>query len=161
MLNSDNPTHPEYLAMLRCIEERRDEKLRVINLEYAYNTQTLRRWAVARRGQIHGQFFQSVREARETTMEDLGRQWYQIQHQRRRHANTIPDFGLALSADRIDRMKNAVAYNKEVSILSGIAKYEGFPAAPRIKGASAGEVEEDLQRIAVRADTLLAVETGR
>ena len=155
MLTGDNPTHPEYLAMMQCIDAARDEKIRIIDLEYKFNTQTLKRWAVGRRGQIHGQFFQGVRESREAVLEELGRQWYQIQQQRRRHANTIPDYGIRFPASKTQRTKEAVAYNKEVSILSGIAKHEGFPAAPQLKGAAAYEIEDDLGEIAVSSPTAL------
>ncbi|CAK7268279.1 Transcriptional regulatory protein [Sporothrix epigloea] len=148
MLLGDNPTHPEYLAMMQCVNERRDGKIRVIDIEYELNTQTLKRWAVARRSHIHSQYFQSIRESRELILEELGRQWYQIQQQRRGHANTIPDYGLQFPASKIQQTKDAITYNKEVSILSGIAKYEGFPAAPRIKGASNNQVDDDLEAIA-------------
>ncbi len=151
MLMGDNPTHPEYLAMMQCIDARRDEKQRIIDLEFKFNIQTLKHWAVARRGQIHGQYYQSVREAREAVLDDLGLQWYQIQQQRRRHANTIPDYGIRFPASKAQRTRDAVAYNKEVSILSGLAKYGGFPAAPQINGASAVEIEDDFEEIAVRS----------
>ncbi|ERT03462.1 hypothetical protein HMPREF1624_01777 [Sporothrix schenckii ATCC 58251] len=154
MLIGDNPTHPEYLAMMQCVNERRDEKLRVIDVEYDFNLQTLKRWAVARRSHIHGQYFQSIRESRELVLEELGRQWYQIQQQRRRHANTIPDYGLQFPTANTQRVKDAITYNKEVSILSGIAKYEGFPAAPQIKGASTTQVDDDLEAIARSRQTV-------
>ncbi|TPX16568.1 uncharacterized protein E0L32_003862 [Thyridium curvatum] len=147
MLTGDNPTHPEYLAMMQCIDARRDERQRVIDLEYQFNMDTTKRWAVARRAQIHGQYFQSIRQSREDILEDLGRQWYQIQQQRRKHANNIPDFGIRFPMSKPQRVRNAIAYNKEVSILSGVAKHEGFPAAPQINGASAGEMDEDLEEI--------------
>lgn len=152
---ADNPTHPAYLALMRTVDQRRDESIRISDLEYKFNMQTLRSWAVARRSQIHTQYYQSVRESRARVMEDLGRQWHQIQHQRRRHANTIPDYGIRFPASKAQRTKDAIAYNKEVSILSGFAKYEGFPAAPKIKGASAVEVEDDLEEIAVSFDCAL------
>lgn len=149
MLTGDNPTHPEYLAMMQCIDARRDERQRVIDLEYQFNMDTTKRWAVARRAQIHGQYFQSIRQSREDILEDLGRQWYQIQQQRRKHANNIPDFGIRFPMSKPQRVRNAIAYNKEVSILSGVAKHEGFPAAPQINGASVGEMDEDLEEILV------------
>ena len=146
----DNPSHPEYLAMMQCIDARRDEKLRIIDLEHRFNLRTLKRWGVARRGQIHGKFFQSVREKRETALEDLGRQWYQIQQHRRRHANTIPDYGIRFPTAKAQQTRDAVAYNREVSLLSGIAKFEGFPAAPQIRGATGPEIDDDFEEIAVR-----------
>jgi len=148
MLTGDAPTHPDYLAMMQCIDARYEEKVRIVDLEYKFNAQALKCWAVARRAQIHGQYFQSVRDSRESVLEELGRKWYQIQQQRRRHANAIPDYGIRFPTSKTQRTKDAIAYNKEVSILSGIAKHEGFPAAPQIKGASAAEIEEDFEEIA-------------
>ncbi|KAJ9133982.1 Transcriptional regulatory protein dep1 [Pleurostoma richardsiae] len=147
MLRGDNPTHPEYLAMMQCIDERRDEKMRTHELEYKYNTDAMQRWAVARRTQILTQFYQGVRESRVKILEELGQQWYEIQQERRRHANSVPDYGIRFPTSKTEQKKQAVAYNKEVSILSGIARHKGFPAAPEMKGASAGDIEDDLDAI--------------
>ncbi|KAI0388020.1 Sds3-like-domain-containing protein [Hypomontagnella monticulosa] len=145
MLRSETPTHPEYLAMMQCIDARRDERVRVANRELELNIEALERFAVARRAQIHSQFFQSVRESRETILAELGQQWYDIQHERRKQANNVPEFGLRYPQDPTQRIRNALAYNKEVSILSGIAKYEGMPAAPEMRGASIQELEDDFE----------------
>jgi len=149
-LVGDNPSHPEYLAMMECVDARRAEKRRIIDLEHHFNLRTLKRWGVARRGQIHAQFFQGVREKREIALEDLGKQWYQIQQCRRRHANTIPDYGFRFPTSKTQHTRDAVAYNKEVSLLAGIAKHEGFPAAPHIRGATGPEIDDDFEEIAVR-----------
>ncbi|RYP16797.1 hypothetical protein DL765_004910 [Monosporascus sp. GIB2] len=145
MLRADNPTHPEYLAMMQCIDARRDERLRVADRELELKMESLGRWAVARRTQIHSQYFQAVRESRERVLAELGQQWYDIQHERRKHANNVPEFGLRFPQTQTQRVRNALAYNKEVSILSGIAKYEGMPAAPDMKGASMQELEDDFE----------------
>ncbi|KAI1416967.1 Sds3-like-domain-containing protein [Hypoxylon sp. FL1857] len=145
MLRSDTPTHPEYLAMMQCIDARRDERIRVAGRELELKIEALERWAVARRAQIHSQYFQSVRESRETILAELGQQWYDIQHERRKQANNVPEFGLRFPSDPTQRIRNALAYNKEVSILSGIAKYEGMPAAPEMKGATIQELEDDFE----------------
>ncbi|OTA94274.1 hypothetical protein M434DRAFT_394828 [Hypoxylon sp. CO27-5] len=145
MLRSETPTHPEYLAMMQCIDARRDERVRVANRELELKIEALERWAVARRAQIHSQYFQSVRESRETILAELGQQWYDIQHERRKQANNVPEFGLRFPSDPTQRIRNALAYNKEVSILSGVAKYEGMPAAPEMKGATMQELEDDFE----------------
>ncbi|KAI0841247.1 Sds3-like-domain-containing protein [Hypoxylon sp. FL0890] len=145
MLRSETPTHPEYLAMMQCIDARRDERVRVANRELELKIEALERWAVARRAQIHSQYFQAVRESRETILAELGQQWYDIQHERRKQANNVPEFGLRFPPDPTQRIRNAVAYNKEVSILSGVAKYEGMPAAPEMKGATMQELEDDFE----------------
>ncbi|KAI1206452.1 Sds3-like-domain-containing protein [Annulohypoxylon truncatum] len=145
MLRSEKPTHPEYLAMMECIDARRDERIRIANRELELQKEALDRWAVARRSQIHSQYFQSIRESRETILAELGQQWYDIQHERRKQANNVPEFGLRFPSDPTQRIKNALAYNKEVSILSGVAKHEGMPAAPDMKGASMQELEDDFE----------------
>ncbi|KAI8630418.1 hypothetical protein F5Y19DRAFT_46154 [Xylariaceae sp. FL1651] len=147
MLRSDNPTHPDYLAMMHCINARRDERLRVADRELELSIETSERWAVARRAQIHSQYYQAVRESRERILAELGQYWYDIQHERRKHANNVPEFGIRFPKSQTQRVRNALAYNREVSILSGIAKYEGMPAAPDMQGASSQELEDDFDAI--------------
>ena len=149
MLTCENPTHPDYLAMLQCINERRDERIRVSTMELQLRLSMLQRRAVAERAQILTQYQQGVREAREKVLEELGEEWYDIQQERRRSANAIPDYGIRFPSSKAQTVRNAVAYNKEVSILSGFAKHVGFPAAPAIHGASEEQVESDLEAIAV------------
>ncbi|KAI1077083.1 Sds3-like-domain-containing protein [Whalleya microplaca] len=145
MLRADTPTHPEYLAMMQCVDARKEDRLRVADRELELKMESLGRWAVARRAQIHSQFFQSVRESRERILAELGQSWYDIQHERRKQANSVPEFGLQFPDSQTQRVRNALSYNKEVSILSGIAKYEGMPAAPEMKGASIQELDEDFE----------------
>jgi hypothetical protein len=149
MLMGDNPTHPTYLAMLQCLQQRRDEKIRRSDVELQLKLSVLRHRAAAERAQIMSQFYQAVREAREQAVSELGREWYEIQHERRRAANTIPDFGLRFPATKQQAIRNAVSYNREVSILSGFAKHVGFPAAPPINGATEDQLEADLEAIQV------------
>lgn len=156
MLSSPTPTHPEYLAMLACIDARRDERIRLSNVELRMRMDLLKRKAVAERAQIHTQYHQGIRASRERALEDLGREWYEIQHERRRAANNIPDFGIRLPATKKEALRAAVAYNKEVSILSGVAKYQGFPGAPDIRGAREEEIEGDFEAITVSYLTFLS-----
>lgn len=94
MLTDEIPTHPEYLSMMECVDARRDERLRIAEVEYQMKMDVLNRRAVAERAQIMSQFYQSIRESREKMLEELGRQWYEIQHERRRYTNSIPDYTL-------------------------------------------------------------------
>jgi len=148
MLNCDNPTHPEYLAMLKCIEDRRQERIRLSEVELQLKLSVLRRRAVAERAQMMSQYYQAVRESREDVLEELGQEWYEIQQERRRYANTIPDYGIPFPTSKSQTIRQAVAYNKEVSIISGFAKHVGFPAAPAIHGASDDQLESDLEAMA-------------
>ncbi|KAI1755300.1 Sds3-like-domain-containing protein [Xylaria castorea] len=147
MLRSDNPTHPDYLAMMRCVDARRDERLRIAGRELELKIEASERWAVARRAQIHSQFFQAVRESRERILAELGQHWYDIQHERRKNANNVPEYGIRFPKSQAERIRNALSYNREVSILSGIAKHEGMPAAPDMRGASPQELEDDFDAI--------------
>ncbi|KAI0447031.1 hypothetical protein F4803DRAFT_393605 [Xylaria telfairii] len=147
MLRSDSPTHPDYLAMMRCVNTRRDERLRVADRELELKIEASERWAVARRAQIHSQFFQAVRESRERILAELGQHWYDIQHERRKNANNVPEYGIRFPKSQAERIRNALSYNREVSILSGIAKHEGMPAAPDMRGANPQELEDDFDAI--------------
>lgn len=154
MLRADVPTHPEYLAMMECIDSRRADKVRIADSELRFNMDTLERWAVAQRAQVHTQYFQTVRESRERVLAELGQQWYEIQAERRRQAHNVPEYGIRFPRTQHQRLKDALAYNKEVSILSGVAKYEGMPAAPDMRGASMAEMEDDFELINVGSPEL-------
>ncbi|TQV99727.1 transcriptional regulatory protein DEP1 [Cordyceps javanica] len=142
-LLADVPTHREYLNMKQCLDDRLNQKLQEINTEFDFQLKANERWAVAQRAQIWSQFFQAVREKREQALESLNRQWYDVQTARR-NAHSLQDYGLLFPKDPTQRLRNAIAYNSEVSTLAGLAKYEGFPAGPEMKGASPLELKSDL-----------------
>lgn len=145
---ADAPTHKEFLNMKQCLDERLDQKMQEFDTEYNFRIKAQEKWAVAQRAQIWGQFFQAVREKREQALEALNKQWYDIQTARR-NAHSVQDWGILFPKDPTQRVKNAIAYNSEVSTLSGMARYEGFPAGPEMKGASAAELKADMQAMEV------------
>lgn len=149
MLREDKPTHIEYLAMMKCIDARRDERSRISTRLREYKIQTLQTYAVAKRSQLLAQYQQDVRAIRERKLEQLGQEWYDIQHDRRSYAGSVPDYTLKFPTRRSQQITNQVAYSNEVSILSGIAKYVGFPAAPPMAPVTEAELEEDLQKMGV------------
>lgn len=134
--------------MKQCLDERLDQKMQEFDTEYNFRIKAQEKWAVAQRAQIWGQFFQAVREKREQALEALNKQWYDIQTARR-NAHSVQDWGILFPKDPTQRVKNAIAYNSEVSTLSGMARYEGFPAGPEMKGASAAELKADMQAMEV------------
>ncbi len=158
MLREDKPTHPEYLAMMQCIEARRDDRMRIAQKIQEYEMQALKNFAVARRSQILVQFQQESRDIREKKLEQLGKQWYEIQHDRRSYAGSVPDYALKFPTRRSQQIQNQVAYSHEESILSGIAKYVGFPAAPPMAQATAAELEEDFEKMGVSGIVHLILE---
>ncbi|KAM0305727.1 hypothetical protein ACHAPM_002112 [Fusarium culmorum] len=147
-LLADVPTHPEYLNMKQCLDDRLEQKLREINNEHEYRLKAHENRSVAQRAQVWGQYYQAVREKRETTLESLNQEWYDIQTARR-SAHSLQDCGLLYPKDPAQRVRNAIAYNTEVSALATIAKYEGFPAGPEMTGATPSELEDDLAAIEV------------
>lgn len=149
-LRQESPTHPEYLSMVRCIDELRDDRIGKANRRREYALQTAQNFAVSRRSQILGQYAQTARDIREAKLEALGKQWYEIQSDRRCCSGGIPDYAYKFSEKRSQKITNQMSYNKEVSILSGVAKYVGFPAAPSMAPATAAQIEEDFERMGIR-----------
>ena len=149
MLKQDKPTHPAYLAMLQAVDARRDEKLRIEARLTELRLETIKRTAVAKRSQILAQFYQEVREIREKKLGALGRQWYEIQHDRRGYGSNVEDYALKFPTRKSQQVMQQHAYNTEVSVLSGVAKYVGFPAAPPMASATAAEAEHDFEKMSV------------
>ncbi|CCU81315.1 hypothetical protein BGHDH14_bgh01803 [Blumeria hordei DH14] len=147
MLKQTQPSHPEYLAMLQCLDFRRNEKLQIAGKLRDFKLESLKKVAVAQRSQILVQFKQEVREVREKKIEQIGEQWYKIQHDRRNCASASPEFSLKFPTKKSQQVINHIAYSNEVSILAGIAKHVGFPAAPVMAPATASELEEDLEKM--------------
>lgn len=142
-------THPEYLSMVEAIANQRRERVELAKTGYRFKVKALQVKSVAERTQHHSQYMQSVREIRDLALERANKEWYQIQRERR----TFDEDGLSgmfpCAAKRSELVAQQNAYNTEVSILSGIAKHVGFPAAPEIDGVSTREMEEDLRKMGV------------
>jgi hypothetical protein len=149
-LLADEPTHPEYLAMMRCLDERLDKKLEQSKREHEFQMAATARVDHAQRGQIWSQFFQEIRDARESALESLNQQWYDVQAARRSAHGSHTDQVLLYPKDPAQRTRNAMSYSAEVSALAAVAKHEGFPAAPAMRGATAAETDSDLEAIRVR-----------
>lgn len=135
--------------MMKCVEERRDEKIRNSDKKREYELQSLKKYAIARRSQILVQYQQDVREIRERKLEQLGKQWYEIQHDRRSYAGSVPEYTTRFPTQRSRQIQNQVAISQEVSILSGVAKFVGFPAAPEMAPATDSELADDLAKMGV------------
>jgi hypothetical protein len=149
MLKADNPTHPLFLAMLRCVDARRDEKLRIEAKLTQFRLETIQRTAVGKRSQILAQFHQEVRDLREKKIASLGEQWYDIQHDRRGYGSHVEDYTIKYPTRRADQVRFHNSHAKEVSLLSGIAKYVGFPAAPDLAPADQKQLDQDFEKMGV------------
>lgn len=150
--------HPEYLRQLSCVDARYAKQVREADAYYRYKMQALRITTLAERSQLHSQYFQTARELREDEAYRLGEDWYKIQKERRQSSlGQDGQFILHFPKKRSDQIRNQAKYNQEVSVLSGVAKYVGFPAAPAITGAEGSVLEDDLKAMKVRQFPYLLV----
>ena len=148
MLNQPVPNHPEFLAQKDVIDRYRDDKVDYEETLFKYKLIALQRQSIAEKAQIHSQYMQTVREIRDRNLEQLNKEWYQIQRERRSCEDNVPDYMYKFTTRRSQQIRQQTAYNTEVSILSGVAKYVGFPAAPDINGARSNEIDDDFAAIA-------------
>lgn len=157
MLEQPIPTHPELRAMKEVIDLRRDQKIDYEQNLKRLKLMTLQRESIASKSQAHAQYMQTVREVRDTYLDKLNREYYQIQRERRSGEDEIPDYVYKFTAKRSQQLKNQAAYNTEISLLSGVAKYVGFPAAPEISKARPKEIDDDLRNMGVSSRCLLTL----
>ena len=148
MLRQPEPAHPEILAAIQVIDQYRNDKIQYEIVRRRLKMKCLSKQSVAEKAQCHSQHQQSVREIRERHVEELNREQSQIQCERRDLG--LPPYAKTFPTKRSQQIRQQQAYNLEVSVLSGAAKYVGFPAAPELRPAMPSEAEEDLAFIKVR-----------
>ncbi|KAI6798147.1 hypothetical protein KC361_g3519 [Hortaea werneckii] len=150
LLNKPDCQHPEYLRQVACVDARREKQIREANAYYFYRMQSVRQRTLGERSQLHSQYFQTIRELRENVLYELGEDWYNIQKERRQqHQESNDAFIYKFPEKRTDQIRRQAEYNQEVSILSGVAKYVGFPAAPEVGGAKNDSMEDDLRAMKI------------
>ena len=141
----DQPTfiHPELLLMKEVIDRLRDQKVQYEQTLLKYKLETLQRESIANKAQVHSQYMITAGEIRDTYLSQINAEIYQTQRERRNCEGDMPDFMYAFNPRRSKQIRDQTAYNEEISLLSGIAKYVGFPAAPDINQIRPNEWEED------------------
>lgn len=149
MLQGPNPTHPELLRQLETVQRYRDAKIHYEQQLYRYRIQTLMNKSLAERAQIHSSYFQKVRDVREKYSSAVSQQFYAIQHDRFKSDELSPNHSIPFPTRRSQQIAHQTAYNQEVSIMAGVAKYVGFPAAPTLSSARPSELEEDFDKMGV------------
>ena len=90
-----------------------------------------------------------MRDLREDIIAECNQRVFDLQRGRRSLGSDEVEYMVKLPEKRSDQIRQQTAYNLEVSILSGVAKYVGFPAAPDISAARPGEIDEDLRAMKV------------
>ncbi|KAL8673008.1 MAG: hypothetical protein Q9168_002569 [Polycauliona sp. 1 TL-2023] len=161
MLAEPNVTHPELLGMNQVLEQRRDEKIQHENTLLKFKLGCLENKSKAEKSQVHGQYMQSVRDIRDWNLEQANKEWYQIHKERFARENNVPEYMYQFPTRRSQQITHQTAYNKEVSLLSGIAKYRGFPAAPEISGAKQNEIESDFEKMGIAIQQPSAAHVGQ
>ncbi|KAI9888477.1 MAG: hypothetical protein M1814_006895 [Vezdaea aestivalis] len=168
LLENPDTIHPEYLAQLQCIDARRADKIHLEGVALRCSLEALERTSVATRAQIQSQCFQTLRKSREDHLDRIAQEFHDIQADRRTSESGIAgmidrlhmsctqliqamvDYVLRFPSSRSEQISHQAAYNKEVSVLAGFAKYTGYPAAPEVAAMSTSEVDEDLQKIGIK-----------
>ncbi|KAL9086943.1 MAG: hypothetical protein Q9159_003905 [Coniocarpon cinnabarinum] len=140
-------THPDFLARRACIDARRNDKIRMAEVELQYKAGALERKALADRAIAHSQYVQAVRQIREEHLSKMNTHFCGLQRERRRFKSRDPHYIYRFPERRPGQIKMQQGYNKEVSLLSGLARHEGFPAAPDLESARQLDKDDDLRRI--------------
>ncbi|KAJ6145265.1 hypothetical protein N7470_009160 [Penicillium chermesinum] len=157
MLTGPNPTHPEYLRQIECVARNRDKKIRYEETLFHYRKQALLNKSLAERAQAHSTFFQRIRDARERHSSAISKQFYAIQHDRFKTDELSPHHIIPFPTRRSQQISHQTSYNLEVSIMAGVAKYVGFPAAPPLVGARPSELDDDLEKMGIAVETRKSV----
>lgn len=148
-LSDPQTAHPELLKQFECVNKHRDDKQDTEQKLLVFKVGALKRKSVAERSQIHSAYFQTVRDIRERHMERMSEHFYRIQRERFKSNQVTPTYTIPFPDKRIQQVTQQTAYNKEVSILSGVAKHVGFPAAPDLLAARTTDLEGDLREMGV------------
>ena len=150
LLSQTQCQHPEYMRQVQCVDARLEKQTREAHAYYHYRQRALRERTLGDRLQLHSQYFQHVRDLREDALYSLGEDWYKIQKERREsHQENDEKYMYKFVDKRSHQLRVQAKYNQEVSVLSGVAKYVGFPAAPEIAGAAGDALEDDVKKMKV------------
>ncbi|KAL2000937.1 hypothetical protein VTN02DRAFT_2453 [Thermoascus thermophilus] len=152
-LTGPTPTHPEFLRQLESVRQYRDAKIKYEHTLFQYRLKALMNKSLAERAQAHSTHFQRIRDVREKHSSAVSKQFYAIQHDRFKSEEISPHHYIPFPTRRSQQIAQQTAYNQEVSIMSGVAKYVGFPAAPTLSGARPSEIEEDLEKMGISTET--------
>lgn len=142
--------HPEYLRQVACVDARYAKQVDETRAYRKFKMESIKRTTLGERSQLHSQYFQHARELRENVMIGLGEDWYNIQKERRQDNQSNDALYMrTFPAKKTVQIRHQAKYNQEVSVLSGVAKYVGFPAAPNISGAEGDALDDDLRAMKV------------
>jgi len=148
LLEQSNCLHPDFVAQMRCVDERRNQKVKHEDTLLQYNMQALGVKTVAERQQLHSQYFQDVRQLRDDSFDSCYKELYALQRDRRNFF-TEPTDPMLYNPNRAEQIRIHTNINHEISLLAGIAKHVGFPAAPEMSALLKNDAQLDLQSMGV------------
>ncbi|KAK9480605.1 Sds3-like-domain-containing protein [Lipomyces japonicus] len=140
-------THPELASVYDQIGLNRHQKIRLAERHRHYRRICIQNQTKSYRDQIHQQFFKDRAELRTGLISDTTESWYKITRERVALDEVAPFFGFRIPDKRSTIVRQRQAQYQEVAILTGIAKYIGFPAAPDVSTATSEEIAEDMDAI--------------
>ncbi|KAI9687388.1 MAG: hypothetical protein M1820_010484 [Bogoriella megaspora] len=138
-----NPQDPKYLKIMQSIDARYDGLIEHEDKLLGYKLKTLEAQTIAERSQIHGQYYQTIREERDKALEALNSEFFRIQRERRQAQEGLEHTNL-YNPDRQLQIQRQTKVNLELSILGGVKKHIGMPG-PELPGLKESEIDEDLR----------------
>ncbi|KAG5362324.1 Transcriptional regulatory protein [Yarrowia sp. C11] len=143
-------THPELHAVYEHISKMREDKIKLAKTRRKYKLQCINNQTRASRVQIHQQFLKDQGDARSGLLLKTTEEWYRVNRERRAMDLMVPDYGYTIPESKSEQIHQRNAQVNEISLLSGISKYVGFPAAPVISQATEDETAEDLTALGLQ-----------
>ncbi|KAK2740406.1 hypothetical protein FQN57_006146 [Myotisia sp. PD_48] len=146
-LESPEPTHPEFLRQTNIVQQFCDEKIDYEHLLFSYRLASLCTRSQAEQSQSNSTYFQRARDIREQALDAISEHQYKVQHDRFQSGDPVPEYSIPFPTRLSKQIAQQAAYNHEVSVLAGFAKYVGFPAAPALKSTRHHELEDDFEKM--------------
>ncbi|CAN6674873.1 transcriptional regulatory protein Dep1p [Trichomonascus vanleenenianus] len=142
-------THPELARVAEQIEKVRDDKIRLARAQRDYQRRCIDIQTHASRDQLHQQYFKEQADVRASLLLSTTEEWYRVNRERRAMDALVHEYSYRARPDEME-----VFYRQdlehEISLLCGIKREIGFPAAPEVVSASPDELEEDLYALGLR-----------
>ncbi|KAK9368928.1 Sds3-like-domain-containing protein [Lipomyces kononenkoae] len=137
-------THPELATIYDELAEARDKRIQLADAHRKYRRRCIENQTRSYRTHIHQQLYNNHASLRASMIQETTETWYKANRERRALDTVVPFYGYRVPEKRSVIYRQRQAQYNEIALLTGIAKYIGFPAAPEIKSATADEVAEDI-----------------
>ncbi|KAK9373977.1 Sds3-like-domain-containing protein [Lipomyces chichibuensis] len=140
-------THPELATVYDELAEARDLRIKLADAHRKYRRRCIENQTRSYRTHIHQQLYKNNANLRAAMIQETTETWYKVNRERRAMDTVVPFYGYKIPEKRSVIFRQRQAQYNEIALLTGIAKYIGFPAAPEIKSATADEVAEDMEAL--------------